>query len=132
MPRRSAEEQAAYLREWRAKRKALILEPEMIDKSVFAGKPAPITVTDLGETPKVKPETMEKPVKTGRSGRKPAETAEIPKNDLETRLHRQRADNGRNWQNPYRDGLPDWPDLIQSVSQHWRDGILDRLVTKQR
>ena len=33
----------------------------------------------------------------------------------------------KDWTNPYTDGLPDWPELIQNLTQHQRDAILDKL-----
>ena len=47
--------------------------------------------------------------------------------ELENKLLRDRPDNPNPRVNPYMDGMADWPELIQGMSQHQRDEILDRV-----
>lgn len=49
--------------------------------------------------------------------------------NLENRLKRQQTTGKRI--NPYHDGMPDWPELIQNMSQKSRDDILDK-ISKHR
>ena len=49
---------------------------------------------------------------------------------LEHRLQRQRP--GRTWHNPYADGLPDTPELIQALTQGQRDRILAKMARAAR
>lgn len=47
--------------------------------------------------------------------------------ELEHRLLRQRPTHPRTPTNPYNDGMPDYPELIQRMTQKQRDEILDRI-----
>jgi hypothetical protein len=53
----------------------------------------------------------------------------VPPVEAESRLHRDRVPK-RGWHNPYDDGLPDWPELIQNLTQHQRDEILEKMRTR--
>lgn len=46
--------------------------------------------------------------------------------DNKGKLKRDTAPKG-NWHNPYNDGLPDWPELIQRMTQKQRDEILAKI-----
>lgn len=139
---RTPEEQAAYMREYRARKRG-VLDPQS-GMVTLPGKPkadnAPVyrSVTlEPGEymrmMAEIKPETDGKSAGTVQNARmrrnvvkKAPETVENPEIALESTLKRQRA-NGREWLNPFNDGLPDTPILISSMTQKRRDAILDRL-----
>lgn len=119
---------------------ALTLTPEMVDQSVFAKPetPKPVIVIEYGEfeaktglveteSGRKSAETVKGGPKTRKNAQKPPESAEIPKNDLESTLRRNRAAGNSRWTNPFHDGLDDTPVLIARMSQKARDAILDRI-----
>lgn len=130
-------ERAEYMREYRARKKAQEAGSPTLPR--VSGKPIVLSDSEFERMiAPVKTETGEKSAQTGRNARKtrrnapkPAEEAEIPKNDLETTLKRQRGNGGR-WTNPFTDGLDDTGYLIQRMSQHARDRILDRINVTRR
>jgi hypothetical protein len=111
------------------------------EKKPLTALPGPI-VLETGEwerlakpnevkTEEIKPETAPDEPKRRKRAQKPPESPEFPENDLETRLKRDQVSK-RVWINPFDDGLDDTGALIARMSQHGRDRILDRLVSKQR
>ncbi len=77
-------------------------------------------------------ETVSVEPKTRKNVQKAVETAEIPKNDLESTLRRNRASGNSRWINPFTDGLDDTPVLIARMSQKARDQILDGIPKTAR